>query len=1050
MKTLCLGVTLLATGLCGQAQNLLPNPGFEQGRRQPAGWRLAEGAGEWAELEAAGASRVLRARGHGQDQSVWRTDPLPLKPGGLYALRFRGRRLPDASGGTAVAGTSRVNRDFPLDTEWREYRFVFRQPDDAKHDFIRLGQWHVKGAVEFDDAELLPALAGHQLIAGPGGFETPLGEAEQIRPDVYRFAPSYGWEGATFHRPLWRATAGFNSDRWLFSPGGELIYRFALPGCAQTSAQVSVAINHHVAGSLQVEASRDGEQWTQLGVFNGRNRGGTCKLPATWRPAKDIFIRLHAPDPDTNLQVNRCEYEARLDATTREAEGETRFIEVTGGRAADLISWRGFSKPDAAGQGRCDFTVANPGPKPLQVTASLTGPTGVARTGRTQRFSISPGEARECSLEPGLLAAGEHAVTVAFLDGADQALFAGRARLRVGFLEDSSYGYRLVGGSGLDLWWCESGWKIGRDRPPPVRMRGRRVDPVKLSAARGEFEAVQLVLRLAQGGTLRGLDWGGFRGAAGNPAPIKAEVTEVAYVPITHPTDSTGQRGWHPDPLPPLLLPRALERGVNVPLWVTFHVPRGIPPGDYTSRLTLKLDVAGRERTLRVPFAVHVYDFELPRETHLRSALGLGTGAINQYHKLANRTDRITVFEKYLQNFAEHRISPYSFFEYAPIDVRFEGEGADKRARVDFTAFDAAASRWLGPGSGDVTAGRAPAIVSADSLDRASPFNTFQLPLRGMGGGTFHSRHPGELEGFPEGTPEHARLFADYLGQVERHLRERGWLDKAFTYWFDEPDPKDYEFVVAGQQRIRAAAPGLKRMLTEQPEPELIGHVDIWCGLTPEWTPEKVRARRAAGEEVWWYICTAPKAPYVTEFIDHPGTELRLWPWQSWQYGVTGILIWATIYWHSPEAYPDALQNPWKDPMSWVTSYGTPKGTRLPWGNGDGRFLYPPRRDPNTATTPCLDGPINSLRWENLRDGMEDFEYFWLLEQEVKRVAEVKGERVMGEKVTCAALLAEAKALLIVPANVSRDLTHFTTDPRPLLEHRDQVARMIERLRRIR
>jgi hypothetical protein len=229
-------------------------------------------------------------------------------------------------------------------------------------------------------------------------------------------------------------------------------------------------------------------------------------------------------------------------------------------------------------------------------------------------------------------------------------------------------------------------------------------------------------------------------------------------------------------------------------------------------------------------------------------------------------------------------------------------------------------------------------------------------------------------------------------------------------------------------------------MLTKQPEPELIGNVDIWCGLTPEWTPERVRARREAGEEVWWYICTGPKAPYVTEFIDHPGTELRLWPWQSWQYGVTGLLVWATTYWTSPAAYPHSLQNPWEDPMSWVEGYGTPAGTRSPWGNGDGRFLYPPRRDPNTATTPNLDGPINSIRWENLRDGMEDYEYFWLLDQQVKRLEAAKGD---------AALIAEGKRLLVVPPEVSKDLTHFTTDPRPMLEHRDKIARMIERLQKL-
>ena len=105
---------------------------------------------------------------------------------------------------------------------------------------------------------------------------------------------------------------------------------------------------------------------------------------------------------------------------------------------------------------------------------------------------------------------------------------------------------------------------------------------------------------------------------------------------------------------------------------------------------------------------------------------------------------------------------------------------------MDFTRFDQAAERWLD----------------------GAHFNTFQLPLRGMGGGTFHSRHLGELEGFQEGTPEFARLFQDYLSQIETHLGQRGWLPKAFTYWFDEPAPKDFEFVVEGMKRLNAAAPG--------------------------------------------------------------------------------------------------------------------------------------------------------------------------------------------------------------------------------------------------
>ena len=567
----------------------------------------------------------------------------------------------------------------------------------------------------------------------------------------------------------------------------------------------------------------------------------------------------------------------------------------------------------------------------------------------------------------------------------------------------------------LAVWWCESGWKVGRETGLLDQPHGK-LEPVTVSAAGGEFEAAQVVLRAEKQGQLIWATVGTFRGPLWRSAPISVQINEVAYVHVTHPTDATGAPGWYPDPLPPLLLPLTLPAQQNQPLWLTFHVPRDARPGDYDSELRLKTTLGD----VKVPLRVHVYGFALPEETHLKSALGLGTGEINRYHHLEKTEDKEAVYEKYLSDFAEHRISPYSFYDYAPIDVQFVGEGTNKRARVDFTKFNPAAERWL---------------------DRAH-FNTFDLALRGMGGGTFQSRHLGELEGFQEGTPEFARLFQDYLSQIEAHLRERNWLSKAFTYWFDEPAPKDFEFVAEGMKRLHDAAPGIRRMLTVQPEPPLLGNVDIWCGLTPKWTPELVRQRREAGDEVWWYICCSPHAPYITEFIDHSGTEPRLWPWQSWQYGVQGILIWATIYWTSPTAFPaPKLQDPWADPMSYVSGYDTKPGEVGYWGNGDGRFLYPPRRDASTDLSPCLDTPINSIRWENLRDGMEDYEYFWLLQQAATHEQVWHGETE---------LLKQARELLKVPPEVSADLTHFTTDPRLLLAHRDRVARMIERLQSVR
>jgi hypothetical protein len=125
--------------------------------------------------------------------------------------------------------------------------------------------------------------------------------------------------------------------------------------------------------------------------------------------------------------------------------------------------------------------------------------------------------------------------------------------------------------------------------------------------------------------------------------------------------------------------------------------------------------------------------------------------------------------------------------------------------------------------------------------------------------------------------------------------------------------------------------------------------------------------------------------------------------------------------------------------MSYKSGYGEKPGEIGFWGNGDGRFLYPPRRTSATAQAPLLDGPVNSLRWENLRDGMEDYEYFWLLEQAARGELALRGDTDLYKR---------ACALLKVPAQVSRDLTHFTTDPREILAHRDLIARMLEDLQR--
>jgi hypothetical protein len=319
-------------------------------------------------------------------------------------------------------------------------------------------------------------------------------------------------------------------------------------------------------------------------------------------------------------------------------------------------------------------------------------------------------------------------------------------------------------------------------------------------------------------------------------------------------------------------------------------------------------------------------------------------------------------------------------------------------------------------------------------------FNSFRLGIPGLGGGSFHAISQPNLLGFGEDTPEYPILLDSYCRQLEAHLREKGWLDEAFIYWFDEPSPDQYPFVMNGFAKLKRSCPGIARMLTEQVEPALIGGPNVWCSISNNYDHERAEARRRHGEKFWWYVCTGPKVPYAGLFIDHAAPEMRLWLWQTFQRNIEGILVWATDYWTSSAAYPhsDQPQDPYEDPMSWTSGYSTPNGTRHPWGNGDGRFIYPPPAAAKAnSKEPILDGPVDSVRWEHLRDGIEDYEYLCLLRQKLQQQ----------QNSLPADLRAQYAALLQVPESITRSLTEFALDGEPIEVQRHKIAQAIEALR---
>ncbi len=940
---------------------------------------------------------ALAVTGKGEATAYWRNTRWKLEPNRAYAFRVRLRG--EGTGGCAIVGANMANRDLIPTREWQTAEYVFRTPADTREAFIRVGHWQWRGEILFDLPQLTPVDIVHTHYG-----DLTLGEGETIRNERYQFVSRFEGELSNAQSPLREFTAAFNTNRWVFSPNTQATYQHSVGDYRLRRATLRLHVPYEQDGVLAIHLRKDEGDWQIVHTVRGRG-SHEFAIPQAFLPARTLEVRLMGQNGA--IQVDRYTLEAELERAPRETLTGKSLALYPHQRRNDIQVKPLNLQRDAQGKWQLLVEASNPTQNPIQVRPfhqMLQGITTPTPT-REQPSRIAPNQTVQIAVP--LPEANDKPIeqVIGLLDERGRVAWSVRLKSQTRFIEWSRHGYRVAGlPDWAGVWWCEWGWKIGRTRALPTQTR----PAVRVSAARGEYEPVQIVLRPTQPLRLLKAELSDLQSGRYRLPARHIELREVAYVYVEHPTDSMGAPDEYPDPLPPLQTPLEIPARQNQPLWLTVYAPYGTPAGVYKGNLTLHTN----RGAIRIPIEFTVYDFDLPRTPTLRSGFGISAERVFLYHKPRTEEQKRELWDRYMQAFRRARLNPYNFY-LSGYEVRLE----KGQVVLDFTEFDKAARRYL------------------DEFG----FNSFALPIYGLPSGRHPNYTQAEFLGFKEGTPEYERHWTDYMRQLQEHLRKNGWLRKAYIYWFDEPEEADYPFVRRVNEQIKRAAPDLTVMLTEQPEPPLIGVVDLWCPLTALVPLDAIRQRRAAGDEVWWYVCTGPRAPYATLFIDHPGTEMRVWLWQTWKYGVQGVLIWETTWWHNPFAYPDRLQNPWDDPMSYVWDASFAPGTRQFWGNGDGRLLYPPRRDPNASDEPIIADPIPSIRWECLRDGAEDYEYFVLLEQLVR---EAERKRVDAK------LLQRAQALLSVPDAVVKSMTKFTFDPSAVNSHRAKIANAIVSMRK--
>ena len=227
-------------------------------------------------------------------------------------------------------------------------------------------------------------------------------------------------------------------------------------------------------------------------------------------------------------------------------------------------------------------------------------------------------------------------------------------------------GYPLGNDETCSVWWAEVPYQIMTDDPVPVG----KVRPLQLYAAANEYESVQLILfphRILENFEITIEDLKNEKGTSiGNN---RITIRKVEYVHVIRPTDDYGKVGWYPDPLPMFDGPVDLKPGINNPFLITIQVPENTSAGTYSGSIHLK--ATGWSRA--VPYSIEVWNFKLPERPMVRSAFGIGTGQIKEYHNLKTEEELKEVTDKYYRIMRDYRIGPTDPFSLYPIKVRVDG-----------------------------------------------------------------------------------------------------------------------------------------------------------------------------------------------------------------------------------------------------------------------------------------------------------------------------------------------------------------------------------------
>ncbi len=546
---------------------------------------------------------------------------------------------------------------------------------------------------------------------------------------------------------------------------------------------------------------------------------------------------------------------------------------------------------------------------------------------------------------------------------------------------------------------------------------------VEIKAAKNEYEAFQVVISAGEYNQLQNInieisDLEGDNSKI-SKANIKMFRTENVHIPNSSPRADFAP-GLFPDPLLPFrnpitgdsikpyhkietpagikysgakysAYPINLFPGQHCTIWIDIFVPENTNAGTYIGSFKV---IANENISSVIPITLTVWNFKLPDIATHRTHFG-DFSLIAEAWGIEPHSERFQDIEmQFCKELATHRINPPIPHSLMP-QVNDDGSltiNPEKHEKLE---------RY---------------IEETNLVD-------FEVPRTRFITNTSNSSLPTPESQLDPIAIEKSKRY--YQGMYQ-YLKANGWEDRAYLYLIDEPNSvKDYNQVINLAKVAQDAAPGLKRLVVEQSYkqdpswPNLATSIDIWCPLFGFIDRKSIEEKIASGDEIWSYTALVQPAPsYHPEYenlkdknppywhIDRNLIMYRIPTWINKQYNIKGLLYWTAAGWYDENG-------PWLVPS--FARYGR-KNTNPRYYNGGGLLFYPGKEA-------GFDGPVTSIRLKNIREGLEDYEYFAILES--------KGYKNFVKEMV---------------SEICPEWWDFTKDPEMLFKIREQLAMKIESL----